>query len=280
MVNAAASQRWNPDVEPVREILAALDVEVDAATRRELEKIFRRRQYFHGDGRGHLTLLIRTITESEGNAGALIAPVVAAVESAMRPQWTATGTRWLAEFDQIRLLSILETMRSLELFRESSLPEYLGISIQNRLWKAFGPDEPALPEKQKPPPKPPRSITRIPEIEAKVELGRKLLDLRSATKSNIGFGAHRRKQFPDLDTLQACEMMKVVKVYGDRPEIYRCVSWQTLVELASPSLPASARTRFETAIIAGKQVKAAAVRNARSRRRGARESAAPMRRAA
>lgn len=131
MVIAAASQRWNPRsaAEPVGEILAALEVDVGDATRRELEKIFQRREYFHGDGRGHLTLLIRTITESEGNEGALIATIVTAVNSAMRPQWTEKGLEWVAAFDRIPLLSILDNMRSLELFRELSLGEYLGVSI-------------------------------------------------------------------------------------------------------------------------------------------------------
>jgi hypothetical protein len=280
MVNAAASRRWNPDVEPVSEILAALDVEVDDATRREMEKIFRRRQYFHGDGRGHLTLLIRTIIESEGNEGALVVPVVAAVESAMRPQWTSTGIRWLEAFDRIPLLSTLDAMRSLELFRESSLGEYLGISIQNRLWKAFGPDELPKPVKVKPPKKPPARVTRVPVIEKRIELGLKLIELRSRAKSNVEFGELRRRHFPDLATLEAAEMMKVARVCGNRPEIFGRVSWQALVELASRSLSASKRTRFETDIIAGKQVTAKDVRKARSRRCGARQSAPAMQAAA
>ena len=149
---AAAPRPWDPKsaAKPVAEILAALEIAVDEATRRELEKVYHRRQYFHGDGRGHVTLLIRTITESEGNAHALIAPVVAAVSSAMRPRWTSRGLEWLEAFDSIRLLSILETMRSLEIFRESSLGTYLGMSISNRLWKVFGPGElPAPPPAKK-----------------------------------------------------------------------------------------------------------------------------------
>jgi hypothetical protein len=40
---------------------------------------------FGGDGRGHVTLLLRTILESNGNEDALIEPIVSAVELAMRP---------------------------------------------------------------------------------------------------------------------------------------------------------------------------------------------------
>ncbi|WP_298106492.1 hypothetical protein [Bradyrhizobium sp.] len=267
MVVPAASRRWNPDVEPVREILAALDVQVDIATRRELEKIFRRRQYFHGDGRGHLTFLIRTITESEGNAGALIAPIVAAVNSAMRPQWTATGMRWLEAFDRIPLLSILETMRGLHLFRESSLPEYLGISIQNRLWKAFGPDALPVPE-------------HIAEIERLMALGRKLAELKSRSKNLRDFGARCKKLRGDIAKQTASEAIRVAQVYSGRADIYLKVrNWKVLAALSSPRLPASKRVSFESSIIAGEKISAAEVERARSQRRP-RESSAPMRRAA
>lgn len=276
MVIAPASQRWNPRcaAEPVGEILAALDVDVDDATRRELEKIFHRREYFHGDGRGHLTLLIRTITESEGNEGALIEPVVCAVSSATRPEWCRKGLDWIAAFDRIPLLSLLETMKSLQIFREQSLGTYLGFAVANRLWSIFGPDVVACaakPVKVKAPKKPPVSITRVPVIEKRIELGLQLIELRSKAKSNSKFGALRKKHFPDLATLEACEIMKVARVYGARPEIYRSVSWQVLVELASRRLPGSARTRFETTVIAGKQVKAKEVMKARSRRCGPRQ---------
>lgn len=282
MVIPAASQRWNPrgTAESVGDILAALAVTVDDATRRELEKVYRRRQYFHGDGRGHVTLLIRTITESEGNEGALIAPVVDAVNSAMRPQWTARGIEWLEAFDRITLLSILETMRSLQIFREQSLGTYLGFAVANRLWSIFGPDVVPAAPKVKAPKKPPAHISRIPVIEKRIRLGLQLIELRSTVKWNNAFSAVRKKHFPDLDNQETSELMKVARQYGHRPEIYRKASWQTLVELASVSLPASARTRLESAVIAGKQVKAKDVRTARSRRCGARQGAPILRAAA
>jgi hypothetical protein len=263
----AASKRWDPKsaVKPVGEILAALEIAVDDATRRELERIFHLREYFHGDGRGHLTLLITTVVESEGNEGALIPPVISAVNATMRPEWTAKGMQWIEAFDKIPLLSILDNMRSLELFRESSLGEYLGFSIQNRLWKAFGPDVVPAAPKVKAPKKPPAHISRVPVIEKRIQLGLQLLELRSTVKWNNAFSTLRKKHFPDLETLQACEMMKVARVYGDRPEIYGRVGWQTLVELASQSLPVAQRRRFESGIIAGRKVIAREVERARGR---------------
>jgi len=242
MVIAATSQRWNPKsaVEPVGEILAAPEIEVDDATRREMEKIFQRREYFHGDGRGHLTLLIRTVTESEGNEVALIAPVVAAVSSAMRTQWTEKGLEFVAAFDRIPLLSILDNMRSLELFRESSLGEYLGISIQNRLWKAFGPDK--LPQ-------PPH----IAKIEKLMALGLKLAELKSRSCDLRDFGAKLRRCGVSAAATNS-EAIRVAMMYSDKPEFYLKVSsWKVLVELSSP-LPALARKRFEARVLIGEKV--------------------------
>jgi hypothetical protein len=54
-------------VNNVREILAAVDApEVDSATRLALQRIYQRTALFGGDARGHVTLLLRTILESEG----------------------------------------------------------------------------------------------------------------------------------------------------------------------------------------------------------------------
>jgi hypothetical protein len=267
MVIAAASKRWDPDsaVKPVGEILAALEIAVDDATRRELEKVFQRREYFHGDGRGHLTMLIRTITESEGNEGALIPPVISAVNSAMRPEWTAKGMQWIEIFDKVPLLSTLDKMRSLELFRETSLAEYLGVSIQNRLWKAFGPDVVPASPKVKQPPRPPASIARTAMIEKRIQIGVQLIELRSTAKSNRAFGALREKHFPDINAQDASELMKVARLYWGRPEIYRRVGWKTLACLASPSLGADQRRRFETSIISGKRIFGKDVERARGR---------------
>ena len=243
MVIAAASKRWDPKsgVKPVSEILAALEIAVDDATRRELEKIFHLREYFHGDGRGHLTLLIRTVVESEGNEGALIPPVISAVNSAMRPEWTAKGMQWIEAFDKIPLLSILDNMRSLELFRESSLGEYLGVSIQNRLWKAFGPDKI---------PQPPH----IAKIEKLMALGLKLVELKLQSRDLRDFGAKQRKCGISAAVTNS-DAIRVARMYSGRPDIYLKVrSWKVLAELSSRSLPVLARKRFEARILAGEKV--------------------------
>jgi hypothetical protein len=57
----------------------------------------------------------------------------------MRPEWTNLGLRWIEAFDQVPLLEILQTMRSLDLFREQSLSRYLSMILHNKLTKIWGP---------------------------------------------------------------------------------------------------------------------------------------------
>lgn len=234
---------------------------VDQATRRELERIFHRREYFHQDGRGHITLLVKTIAESEGNGGALIEPVVSAVASCMRSQWTQT-TAWLEAFDQISLVALLESMHALGILSEKSIAGYLAIAIENRLWRIFGPDVTPQ-EPVKPAPKPPAKVTRIPIIEKRIALGLELLALRSEVQWNNAYGRLGKQRFAHVDEKTAMQAASVARLYGQRAEIFRRLSWRALVELSSPSLPESARRRFEERIIAGENVKGNEIARAR-----------------
>ena len=102
---------------------------------------------FGTDGRGHITLLIRTILESENNQDALIEPIVSAVSACMRPEWTGRGLQWIEAFDQIPLLDILNKLRELDLFTEKEIAHHYEIGIERRLWRIFGPDiVPAAPK--------------------------------------------------------------------------------------------------------------------------------------
>ncbi len=99
-------------------------------------------------------------------------------------------------------------------------------------------------------------------VEKNIALGLQLLALRSAIKSNYAFGRAVRRQF-DIDGQHACEVMKVARVYGARPEISTRLSWNALVHLASPRLPAAARDALEHRIIAGERIGAPEIRAAR-----------------
>jgi hypothetical protein len=62
-----------------------------------------------------------TIIESEGNRNALIEPVIRAVSSCIifHRDWVAKGLAWIAAFDAIPLLHIVDTMKGLDLLEET-----------------------------------------------------------------------------------------------------------------------------------------------------------------
>jgi hypothetical protein len=126
----------------LQNILDALEVPlIDAQARRMLQRLLHRHDKFlGGDGRGHVTLLIRTILESEGNQDALIEPIVSAVSLCMRPEWTNKGLAWIEAFDSVPLVAILQTMRGLDLFSEQSLGHYYAIAIRNKLAAILEPE--------------------------------------------------------------------------------------------------------------------------------------------
>jgi hypothetical protein len=227
---------------------------IDLETRGIFQRILYRQKYFGGDARGQVIFIIRCILESSGNEGALFGPVVRAVSSCLTPELTNRGLNVIEAFDRIPLVPILETMRGLDLFGENSLGYYYSIAIRNKLAAIMEPaDRPASkPVQVKREPKSPRSVTRIPEIEQKIALGMELLALRATAKWNE-FGRLRSKRF-DVDTQQAVYLMSVARAFGNRPEIFTRLSWNALVLLSSPTMPAPAREGLEVRILAGERI--------------------------
>jgi hypothetical protein len=95
-------------------------------------------------GAPHVTLLVRTIIESEGNQEALVEPIISAVSWAMsrHAQWADRGLAWIEAFDSIPLVAIVDTMRGLDLFKETSLAHYLFMILSNKLRKIMEPAPP------------------------------------------------------------------------------------------------------------------------------------------
>jgi hypothetical protein len=262
---------WETDrfAKEVQEILASVEASpVDAQVQRTLQKHLYRSGIFGTDGRGHVTLLIRTILESENNRDALIEPIVSAVSSCMRPEWTGLGVRWIECFDSIPLKSMLSTLR--DLFGEHDLLDHYCVALRRKIAAILEPVQTAPQEKKKvkPQPKPPLSVSRVPAIEKSIELGKALLALRAATTSNTQFGRDVRQRFPGVDQITASEAMKVARVYGTRPEIYGRLSWIALFELSSPKMAQSVRKALEAKILAGETVTASQIRKARGRLKG------------
>jgi hypothetical protein len=269
-VPAPKAALWESEViaTQLQNILDALEVPpIDAETRGIFQRMLYRQKYFGGDVRGRIVFIIRCITESSGNENALIGPVVSAVSSCVTSELTNRGLQLIEAFDKIPLVSILETMRGLDLFREESLSYYLSIVVRNKLAAILQAARPASKTvRVKSEPKPPRTVTRISAIERKIALGLQLENLKSKTSGIIEFGRLRRKL--GVEPVSAQEALRVARLYGQRPEIYRCLTWLALVELSSPGLPLQARTEFESKIIAGDRFTHTQIRARRPLRSG------------
>ena len=122
-------------------LLVALEAPpIDEAARARLARSLDRH------GAPHVTLLIRTIIESEGNAAALVEPIVSAVSGVMifHPEWANRGLAWIEAFDNIPLAALLETMRDLDVFQPSEIGHYFFLMLRNRLRKVFQPPAPKI----------------------------------------------------------------------------------------------------------------------------------------
>jgi hypothetical protein len=96
-------------------------------------------------------------------------------------------------------------------------------------------------------------------VEQKIELGRELAALRDATPNNRRFGRAVRERFNLHDAQEVGGMMRVARLYGDRPEVFSNASWHALTELASSATSEAQRHKFEARILAGKRVTGAEI---------------------
>jgi hypothetical protein len=155
-IHVTKAPGWETETvsQKVQAVLDSLEItKIDPEVRKTLQRqLYRKDKYLGEGGRGEITLLLRTIVESEGNQDALIEPIVSAVAMCMMPQWTNLGLAWIEAFDQLKLTEILQTMRSLDLFSEQSIGRYFSIALKNKLFKILGPTvaaEPAKPARVK-----------------------------------------------------------------------------------------------------------------------------------
>jgi hypothetical protein len=216
-------------------------------------------------GLPHAVIVLKTIIETEGNEGELIADVIHAISDLIRahPRWVGLGGIWLEAFDKI---SLAEVRRIAKTTGVQPLRDAIMTLLCLRLEEILGPSKlpkPPRPVRVELPPKPPRSVTRIPEIEKNISLGKELLALRASIACNKQFGRERRRRFPDVDSITAARTMRVARLYAGRPEIWRAASWRTLIELASPKMAPSMRQALEAKILAGETITAPQIRKAR-----------------
>jgi hypothetical protein len=107
------------------------------------------RKIFRNYGEGHLIMLLRTITESNGNELALIAPCLFAVSDVMiaHPTWPSRGLQWIEAFDGIDLVAMQKAASA----NRKASPQRAAIAtmLYERLAPTFVP-----PKRVRPPRKP------------------------------------------------------------------------------------------------------------------------------
>jgi hypothetical protein len=97
-------------------------------------------------------------------------------------------------------------------------------------------------------------VTRVPSVTKNIEIGLELLALRSAVRHNASFGRQVWRQF-EIDGQHAGELLRVARSFGDRPEIYTCLSWRALLMLSSPTMPRTVRQDIEARILSGQVIR-------------------------
>ncbi|QOZ67162.1 hypothetical protein [Bradyrhizobium arachidis] len=218
---------------------------------------------YEDHGEGHLVLLLRTLLETEGNSLHINDFVLRGLSDVMlaHPEWPQKGLAWLEAFDSIDLGQIRAQARA----SRGVLPQRYGVAagLFRELANIFA--APPKAERPSPAKKLPRSVTRVAENRAKIELGRKLLALRERTPNNRKFGELVRTQF-DIDAGRAAEAMRVCRLYGDRDEISSRMSWAGLLALSASTLPDDARIGLEGRITIGERISLRRIAEAQMKR--------------
>jgi hypothetical protein len=141
---ASPAYRWKSEAaaDEVQKLFDALEIaDVDAGVRYTLQRwVYRADKLFGGD-RGNIILTLRCIVESTANGPeALLDPILSAVHSSCRPEWTRKGLDFIAAFDGIDLRALLDAMRGLRCFQPDELGTYLATALRSRLLDIFGSD--------------------------------------------------------------------------------------------------------------------------------------------
>ena len=248
---APAFQPTPPDIcaETIQRILCSHDRPIiEASARAELERV---RRYYD---EGHVNLLIVTIIESVDNENALVAPAIRAVHSVMtrRPEWTKKGSEWLDAFDHLPpLMTILEVMRELDLFLDTSLGKYLGMILENKLRKHFEPEPIEEPQ-----------VERTSKAERVIEEGLFLLQ----NKGPHAISRITRLAFDKfgLNATNCAKVMNVARLYGDRVWLVKGLSRVELYELSAPSTSPIVREAIESKLRLGEKVRAPEIKRLRA----------------
>ncbi|RJF69605.1 hypothetical protein D4Q52_19825 [Rhodopseudomonas palustris] len=210
----------------------------------------------------HVVLVLRTITESEGNARALIEPVIKAVSAVAiaHPEWTGTGLRWIEAFDGLALLELYGAAKRLKKSAAAAGWSYLAGMLVLVLRDAFADQAP-------------QKSTQMEIRQARAEREQAARERKAAARERangdkIAFGREliaARAAGRRIDMRiggQPSNFLNVARTYGDRPSIWRAASWEVLVRLSSPTMSRARRAEIERQIESGQCVSASVLRAA------------------
>jgi hypothetical protein len=182
------------------------------------------------------------------------------------PRWVNLGLAFMEAFDSISLSQVGKTAKAtgVQPLRDAVMT-LLCVELEKILGASKLP-KPAKPVRVKAEPKPPQSVTRVPQIETNIALGVELLALREATASNTRFGRLLRAQFK-VEQILASRAMRVARCFADKPGVYRRLSWITLVELSSRKMSEAVRRTLVARVSAGEKISATDIRRGGSPKR-------------
>lgn len=216
-------------------------------------------------GPEHLTLVIRAISESDGNAQALIDPVIRAVSAVAlaHPEWAASGLRWIEAFDGLDLLDCYGAAARLK--KSAPAPAWAAVAgmIVLVLRDEFGGKrrrtraEIAEKRHEREAADKAAKADKIAEgNRRRIEAGLQLIEVRRTGRGQLMRIA--RDQFGLAYSSDVTSAMRVAELYADRPDIWTRVRWAVLAALAAP-IPDASRDEFEAKIMAGVSVRASEI---------------------
>ena len=187
-----ASRKRRPDPGALELLLDALDVKIIPTnkTRADNETTARGtlQRLLDQQGAEHLRIVLRAIVESEGNARALIDPVIMAVSAVALayPAWPATGLAWIELYDGLDLFAMHQIVRPLK--PDDKARSMIAGMLVARLHPVFCPPK-AKRAKAEKPPKPPTGARKA------IEQGLELLKYKGP-HANSPIGRNRGRNGP------------------------------------------------------------------------------------
>ncbi len=196
-------------------------------------------------GQDHLVTVLKTFTETQGNAGALVEQAILAVSASVRahPSWPERASLWFDIFDTISIRDLVALAKPLKPTGEKARSAIAGMLLA---WLApvFDPPKPKIDRRKV------KHAERRPGSAIKaIEIGLVLRQHKGPHQnSGIAHVAHKHGIWTNGG---ASHYIRAANLYGDRVDLVRFLPRSVLFKLASPVLPQAAREEAERLLAAG-----------------------------